>query len=85
MTFPSKRIIQPQGKPIRRITIELDNRGQAAVLIQELPGGMGVPASLGDALILSQVNVSVLQSLGNQKGIVDANEQKAEKTNRHDV
>jgi len=78
--FPSSRISIPPGKPVRRITIELDSKGQAAMAVQELPSGLSVMPFDMDAIILLQVAVTVLQTAQVQRakerrGVIVADEE----------
>ncbi len=81
-------IIKPQGRPIRRITIEMDSNGQAKCEAVNLQFATGVPMAITEvALILGQVLVTVIQSLdGQAKPQIGKNADKeTAKADRHDV
>lgn len=59
-------IIKPQGKPIRRITIEMDTKGQAKCEAINTEFAPGAPMAITEvALILGQVLTTVIQTLHN--------------------
>jgi len=58
-------IIKPQGKTVRRITINVDARGQAELNAEniEMPGVKGAMEVSEVALVLAQVLSSVVQAI----------------------
>ncbi len=86
-------IIKPQGKPVRRITIEVDANGQAQMRAESIQLRLegfkeditkSEPMSAMEAaLILGQVLVTVIQSLGSQplRAVRKNDSEKATQTN----